>query len=39
MLKLRRETPLDIYTLALGGFLFLSPWLFHLAYAPARIDG
>ena len=34
----RRESPLDIYNLALGAFLFLSPWLLALAYPAARID-
>ncbi len=34
----RRETILDVYTLALGAFLFVAPWLFAYAYAPARAD-
>jgi SPW repeat len=38
MTRWRRETILDIYTLALAAFLFLAPWLFHFARAPARAD-
>ena len=38
MLRWRRETILDIYTLMLGAFLFLTPWLFAYAHEPARAD-
>jgi len=38
MLKWRRESALDGYKLALGGFVFLSPWLFAFTYSPARLD-
>lgn len=38
MTRWRRETILDIYTLALAAFLFVSPWLFHYVHAPARAD-
>ena len=34
----RRETILDFYNLALGGFLFIAPWLFSYAYGSARTD-
>ncbi len=34
----RRETILDFYTLALGAFLLLAPWLFSFAYRSARAD-
>jgi hypothetical protein len=34
----RRETILDVYNLALGGFLFVAPWLFSYAYEAARAD-
>jgi hypothetical protein len=34
----RRETILDVYTLALGAFLFVAPWLFSYAYETARAD-
>jgi hypothetical protein len=37
-LRWRKESPLDVYKLALGAFLFLSPWLLALAYPAARID-
>jgi hypothetical protein len=38
MITWRRETILDVYNLALGAFLFVAPWLFSYAYAPARAD-
>jgi len=38
MIKRRRETILDIYNLALGSFLFLTPWLFSYVRASARAD-
>ena len=31
-IRWRRETILDVYNLALGGFLFVAPWLFSYAY-------
>ena len=34
----RRESALDVYKLALGGFLFLSPWLFAYTYGASRLD-
>ena len=34
----RRETVLDVYNLALGGFLFVAPWLFSYAYESAKAD-
>jgi hypothetical protein len=34
----RNLSVLDIYKLVLGSFLFLAPWLFAFAYAPARVD-
>jgi len=34
----RKEYPLDVYKLGLGAFIFLSPWLFALTYAPARVE-
>jgi hypothetical protein len=37
-LRWRRETILDVYTLALGVFLFVAPWLFSYAYESARTD-
>ena len=37
-IKWRRETILDVYTLALGAFLLAAPWLFSYAYAAARAD-
>jgi len=36
--KLRRESVLDIYTLVLAGFLFLSPWLFAYTRGFVRMD-
>ena len=38
MLKSRRECTLDFYKLAIGGFLFLSTWLFALHYSASRLD-
>ncbi len=38
MPRWRRETILDIYTLALGAFLFLTPWLFAYVNETARAD-
>src|SRR5262245_25017617 len=38
MRKWRSESSLDLYKLAVGGFLFLSPWLFALTYGPARLN-
>jgi hypothetical protein len=38
MPKWRRETILDIYNLALGAFLFVSPWLFAYAGSIDRLD-
>jgi hypothetical protein len=38
MLKWRKEAALDLYNLALGAFLFVSPWLFAMTHATARID-
>jgi hypothetical protein len=38
LIKWRSESSLDLYKLALGGFLFVSPWLFAFAYSPARLD-
>jgi SPW repeat len=37
-MKLRRESALDLYTVAFGLFLFVSPWLFAYANEGARID-
>ena len=34
----RRESPLDLYNLALGGFLIASPWLFHMTRESARVE-
>jgi hypothetical protein len=34
----RREAVLDLYNVALGAFLFISPWLFAYGYGPARAD-
>jgi hypothetical protein len=34
----RRETILDIYTLGLGAFLFVAPWLFAFTRETARAD-
>ena len=38
--KWRRESALDVYNLLLGGFLFVTPWLFSYSYANegARVD-
>jgi hypothetical protein len=38
VLKWRTESPLDLYKLVLGGFVFLSPWLFAFVYGVARMD-
>ena len=38
MMKLRRETILDVYTLVLAAFLFVSPWLFAYARDFVRMD-
>lgn len=38
MIKWRRETALDFYSLALGVILLAAPWLFSFARAPARAD-
>jgi predicted MFS family arabinose efflux permease len=38
MSKWRSESTLDLYKLVLGGFVFLSPWLFAFVYGPARLD-
>jgi hypothetical protein len=38
MTKWRSEYSLDIYKLALGAFVLLSPWMFAFAYAPARVE-
>src|SRR5690242_6447789 len=35
MLRWRREAILDIYTLMLGAYPFLTPWLFAYAHEPA----
>ena len=37
-IRWRRETILDVYTLALGAFLLAAPWLFSYAYEPAKAD-
>ena len=37
-LRWRTQTPLDVYKLALGAFLFLSPWLFAFINQGARTD-
>ena len=37
-IRWRRETILDVYNLALGGFLFVAPWLFFYAYEAAKAD-
>jgi len=34
----RRESALDVYKLALGGFLLLSPWLLAFSYGASRLD-
>jgi hypothetical protein len=38
MLKRRPEAILDVYNLALGAFLFVSPWLFAFAHGAAAVD-
>ena len=38
MLRWRRETILDVYTLVLAAFLFLAPWLFRYTHEAARTD-
>ena len=38
MSRWRDECALDFYKLAIGGFLFLSPWLFAFTYSAARLD-
>ncbi len=38
MLKRRREAVLDIYNLAIGAFLFVSPWLLGFTRENARLD-
>ena len=38
MLKRRREVVFDAYNLAIGAFLFLSPWLFGFTRENARLD-
>ena len=38
MLGRQREAALDVYKLALGAFVFVSPWLFALRYEAARLD-
>jgi hypothetical protein len=37
-IRWRRETILDVYTLALGAFLLVAPWLFSYAYESAKAD-
>jgi hypothetical protein len=37
-IKWRRETALDVYSLALGVILLTAPWLFSFAREPARAD-
>jgi hypothetical protein len=34
----QREAVIDIYKLALGLFLIVSPWLFAFSYSPARTN-
>ena len=34
----RRETIFDVYNIALGAFLFVSPWLFAYVNEAARLD-
>ena len=34
----RREAALDVYNLAIGAFLFVSPWLLGLTVENARLD-
>ncbi len=38
MLKRRREAVFDAYNLAIGAFLFVSPWLLGLTRENARLD-
>ena len=38
MPKHRPEAILDVYKLVLGGFLFVSPWLFAFAHGTAGLD-
>jgi hypothetical protein len=38
LMRFRRESALDCYTVAFGLFLFVSPWLFAYANEGARID-
>ena len=38
MLKRRREAVFDVYNLAIGAFLFVSPWLLHFTRENARLD-
>ena len=38
MIKWRRETALDVYSLVLGIILLAAPWLFSFAREPARAD-
>lgn len=33
-----RKTPLDLYMLAIGLFLLISPWLYAFAQEPARVN-
>jgi SPW repeat len=37
-IRWRRETILDVYTLALGAFLLVAPWLFSYTYGSAKAD-
>lgn len=32
------KTPLDLYTLAIGLFIFVSPWLYSFTQEPARVN-
>lgn len=38
LIKWRRESILDVYQMALGLFLFLSPWLFAFPHSVSRVD-
>ena len=38
MIKWRNVSSLDFYKLMLGGFLFLSPWLFGFVHTSASLD-
>ena len=38
MLKRRREAVFDVYNLAIGAFLFVSPWLLGFTRENARLD-